>query len=126
MGPHRLVVRTPAFQAGDTGSSPVGDTTSTLPVSLQMADSVRLSESGLLYSRDDSALSRTFHNFADDSHQRSRLHLRGVAVREFKMADGHGFADYMLFVEGKAVGVLEAEPASCQLTRIERRAAKDN
>ena len=25
-GPHRLVVRTPAFQAGDTGSSPVGDT----------------------------------------------------------------------------------------------------
>jgi len=44
----------------------------------------------------------------------------GVAVREFKMADGHGFADYMLFVEGKAVGVLEAKPAgypgsnSCQ------------
>ena len=35
----------------------------------------------------------------------------GVAVREFKMADGHGFADYMLFVEGKAVGVLEAKPA---------------
>ena len=26
----------------------------------------------------------------------------GVAVREFKMADGHGFADYMLFVEAKA------------------------
>ena len=26
LGPHRLVVRTPAFQAGDTGSSPVGDT----------------------------------------------------------------------------------------------------
>jgi hypothetical protein len=26
MGPHRLVVRTPAFQAGDTGSNPVGDT----------------------------------------------------------------------------------------------------
>ena len=44
----------------------------------------------------------------------------GVAVREFKVADGHGFADYMLFVEGKAVGVLEAKPAgypgsnSCQ------------
>ena len=44
----------------------------------------------------------------------------GVAVREFKMADGHGFADYTLFVEGKAVGVLEAKPAgypgsnSCQ------------
>ena len=45
----------------------------------------------------------------------------GVAVREFKMADGHGIADYMLFVEGKAVGVLEAKPAGYPLTR--RRAA---
>ncbi len=35
----------------------------------------------------------------------------GVAVREFKMASGHGFADYLLFVQGKAVGVLEATPA---------------
>ncbi len=35
----------------------------------------------------------------------------GVAVREFKMAPGHGFADYLLFVKGKAVGVLEAKPA---------------
>ena len=29
----------------------------------------------------------------------------GVAVREVKMASGHGFADYLLFVRGKAVGV---------------------
>jgi type I restriction enzyme, R subunit len=28
----------------------------------------------------------------------------GVAVREFKMTSGHGFADYLLFVNGKAVG----------------------
>ena len=34
----------------------------------------------------------------------------GVAVREFKLTTGHGFADYLLFVEGKAVGVLEAKP----------------
>ncbi len=33
----------------------------------------------------------------------------GVAVREFRMASGHGFADYLLFVNGKAVGVLEAK-----------------
>jgi hypothetical protein len=26
----------------------------------------------------------------------------GVAVREFRMASGHGFADYLLFVNGKA------------------------
>ena len=29
----------------------------------------------------------------------------GVAVREFRMAPGHGFADYMLFVDGQAAGV---------------------
>lgn len=35
----------------------------------------------------------------------------GVAVREFKMTSGHGFADYLLFVNGKAIGALEAKPA---------------
>ena len=35
---------------------------------------------------------------------------QGVAVREFKLTTGHGFADYLLFVDGKAVGVLEAKP----------------
>ena len=48
----------------------------------------------------------------------------GVAVREFKLADGHGFADYMLFVNGKAVGVLEAKPAGYPLTSVELQADK--
>lgn len=39
----------------------------------------------------------------------------GVAVREFRMAPGHGFADYLLFVNHKAVGVLEAKPAGYAL-----------
>jgi type I restriction enzyme, R subunit len=43
----------------------------------------------------------------------------GVAVREFPMAAGHGFADYLLFVDGKAVGVLEAKPAGYPLTNVE-------
>lgn len=43
----------------------------------------------------------------------------GVAVREFKMASGHGFADYLLFVNGKAVGVLEAKPAGYPLGNVE-------
>jgi len=34
-----------------------------------------------------------------------------VAVREAEMAHGHGFADYLLFVNGKAVGAIEAKPA---------------
>ena len=48
----------------------------------------------------------------------------GVAVREFQMASGHGFADYMLFVDGKAVGVLEAKPAGYPLTSVELQADK--
>ena len=48
----------------------------------------------------------------------------GVAVREFKLADGHGYADYMLFVDGKAVGVLEAKAAGHTLTSVELQASK--
>ena len=58
---------------------------------------------------------------------RAELNLtagRGVAVREFPMASGHGFADYMLFVGGKAVGVLEAKPAGYPLTSVELQADK--
>ena len=48
----------------------------------------------------------------------------GVAVREFKMASGHGFADYLLFVDGKAVGVLEAKPSGYALNNVELQADK--
>jgi type I restriction enzyme, R subunit len=34
---------------------------------------------------------------------------RGVAVREFVLRPPHGRADYLLFVDGQAVGVLEAK-----------------
>ncbi|MBI5710655.1 MAG: DEAD/DEAH box helicase family protein [Candidatus Eisenbacteria bacterium] len=44
---------------------------------------------------------------------------RGVAVREFKLTTGHGFADYLLFVDGKAVGVLEAKPEGHTLSGVE-------
>ena len=30
---------------------------------------------------------------------------QGVAIREFPLATGHGFADYLLYADGKAVGV---------------------
>ena len=35
----------------------------------------------------------------------------GVAVRETIMAKGHGRADYLLYVDKRAVGVIEAKPA---------------
>lgn len=34
---------------------------------------------------------------------------RGVAIRNFPLASGHGFADYLLYIDGKAAGVIEAK-----------------
>jgi len=48
----------------------------------------------------------------------------GVAVREFRLAPGHGFADYLLFVAKQAVGVVEAKPAGHTLTGVEPQAQK--
>jgi type I restriction enzyme, R subunit len=44
----------------------------------------------------------------------------GVAVREFKLTTGHGYADYMLFAGGKAVGVLEAKPRFFRVPGVEQ------
>jgi type I restriction enzyme R subunit len=43
---------------------------------------------------------------------------RGVAVREFVLAPGHGRADYLLFVDGAAVGALEAKKEGETLTGV--------
>lgn len=51
---------------------------------------------------------------------------RGVAVREFRLAAGHGFADYMLFVERKAAGILEAKPVGHTLTGVEVQAQRQS
>ena len=42
---------------------------------------------------------------------------RGVAVREFPMKKGHGEADYLLFVDGAAAGVIEAKKEGETLTQ---------
>jgi len=49
---------------------------------------------------------------------------QGVAIREFKMASGHGFADYLLFVDGHAVGTLEAKKEGFTLRDVEVQARK--
>jgi hypothetical protein len=33
---------------------------------------------------------------------------KGVAIREFPLQSGHGYADYLLYIDGRAVGVVEA------------------
>ena len=44
---------------------------------------------------------------------------RGVAIREFPMKKGHGEADYLLFVDGAAAGVIEAKRKGETLTGVE-------
>ncbi len=44
---------------------------------------------------------------------------RGVAIREFPLATGFGFADYMLYVNGQAAGVIEAKKQGATLTGVE-------
>lgn len=48
----------------------------------------------------------------------------GVAVREFKMSGGYDAADYLLFVNRQAVGVIEAKKAGSTLTGVEWQSAK--
>ena len=49
---------------------------------------------------------------------------RGVAIREFPLADGYGFADYMLYIDGKAGGVIEAKKQGTTLTGVETQSGK--
>ena len=49
---------------------------------------------------------------------------RGVAVREFPLRRGHGVADYLLYVDGQAAGVVEAKPAGHTLTGVEAQSGK--
>jgi len=48
---------------------------------------------------------------------------RGVAIREFPLP-GHGFADYLLYVDGKAAGVIEAKKQGATLSGVETQSAK--
>jgi len=49
---------------------------------------------------------------------------RGIAVQEFPLASGYGFADYLLYVDGKAAGVIEAKKEGSTLTGVEVQSAK--
>lgn len=47
---------------------------------------------------------------------------KGVAIREFPLASG--FADYMLFVDGRAVGVVEAKKEGTPLSGVDTQSQK--
>lgn len=44
---------------------------------------------------------------------------RGVAVREFALTGGFGCADYLLYLDGRACGVIEAKKPGATLTGVE-------
>ena len=48
----------------------------------------------------------------------------GVAIREFPLKSGHGFADYLLYVDGKAAGVIEAKKEGATLIGVETQSDK--
>lgn len=49
---------------------------------------------------------------------------RGVAVREVTLERGHGEADYLLFVDGKAIGTVEAKPEGYTLRGVEEQSRR--
>src|SRR4029453_12999462 len=44
---------------------------------------------------------------------------RGVAIRNFTLKSGYGFADYLLYVDSRAAGVIEAKKEGVTLTGVE-------
>ena len=48
----------------------------------------------------------------------------GVAVREFPLVKGHGEADYLLYVNGEVVGVIEAKPEGHTLKGVEAQSSR--
>lgn len=50
----------------------------------------------------------------------------GVAIREYPLKPGQGFADYLLYIDGKAAGVIEAKKAGTTLSGVEIQSKKYN
>ncbi|MDH5348472.1 MAG: DEAD/DEAH box helicase family protein, partial [Nitrospira sp.] len=58
-------------------------------------------------------------------YKRANLHAgRGVVLRTFPLVSDHGFADYLLYIDGKAAGVIEAKKEGFPLVGVEVQAEK--
>jgi hypothetical protein len=49
---------------------------------------------------------------------------RGVVLRNFPLVSGHGFADYLRYIDGKAAGVIETKKEGFPLAGVEAQAVK--
>ncbi|HET7396384.1 MAG TPA: type III restriction endonuclease subunit R, partial [Gammaproteobacteria bacterium] len=59
-----------------------------------------------------------------DSNEANIHSSRGVAIREFPLKSGHGFADYLLYVDRQAAGVIEAKKEGVTLSGVETQSDK--
>ncbi|MBA3441088.1 MAG: DEAD/DEAH box helicase family protein [Pyrinomonadaceae bacterium] len=67
----------------------------------------------------------TAAGWAVQSLDRVNLHAaRGVAICEFPLKKGYGFADYLLYVDAQAVGIVEAKKQGETLTGVEIQAER--
>lgn len=58
-------------------------------------------------------------------YKNANLHAgRGVVLRNFPLVSGHGFADYLLYIDGKAAGIIEAKKEGLTLIGVEVQAEK--
>ncbi len=58
-----------------------------------------------------------------DRAQMNLFAAQGIAVREVVMAPGHGRVDYLLYVDKRVVGVVEAKPEGTPLSGVEWQSA---
>ena len=71
----------------------------------------------------DALLKQAGWHVCDMAH--ANIHAaRGVALREFPLNTGYGFADYLLYIDGKAAGVIEAKKEGSTLTGVEVQSAR--
>jgi len=59
----------------------------------------------------------------DINHVNIHAH-KGVAIREFPLKQGYGYADYLLYIDGLAAGVIEAKKVGTTLTGVEIQSEK--
>ena len=52
--------------------------------------------------------------------------FRGLAIRNFSLKTGHGEADYLLYVDDRATGVIEGKKEGVTLTGVEKSASAEN
>jgi type I restriction enzyme R subunit len=66
----------------------------------------------------DSMLKRAGWHVCD--YKEANIHAnKGVIIRNFPLKPGHGTADYLIYVEGKAAGVIEAKKEGTTLSGVE-------